>query len=124
MLSSAGIPPVNGFWSNLIIIIATIHAAFTNPNFLWIAGIAVLASIVSLFSFLKVLRYVFLGKPKTDHKDIFYGVMKLIEFLYILWNVNMIYIGLNEKRLSYLILGILGVLIEFIIILVVHGKLF
>ena len=66
----------------------------------------------------------FLGKPHTDHKAIFSGVMTLIAFFSLLWNVTMIYIGFNENSFSYFILGILGVLIAFLIILVVQGKFF
>jgi len=60
-LSIAGIPPFNGFWSKPIIIIAAIQAGF-----LWLAAITILVSFVTLISFLKVLRYTFLGKlPET-----------------------------------------------------------
>ena len=60
-LSIAGIPPFNGFWSKLIIVIAAIQAGF-----LWLAAITILVSFVTLISFLKVLRYAFLGKlPET-----------------------------------------------------------
>jgi multicomponent Na+:H+ antiporter subunit D len=56
-LSTAGIPPLSGFWSKLIIIIA-----------LWTAGyyvyatIAVLASILTVAYFLSMQRRVFFGK--------------------------------------------------------------
>ena len=56
-LSTAGIPPLAGFWSKLIIIIA-----------LWIAGykayaiIAVLGSVLTLAYFLSMQRRVFFGK--------------------------------------------------------------
>ncbi|MBA7553417.1 Na(+)/H(+) antiporter subunit D [subsurface metagenome] len=60
-LSIAGIPPFNGFWSKLIIVIAAFQAGF-----LWLAAITILVSFVTLISFLKVLRYAFLGKlPET-----------------------------------------------------------
>ncbi len=56
-LSIAGVPPFNGFWSKLIIIIAAFQAGFP-----WLAAITILVSFVTLISFLKVLRYAFLGK--------------------------------------------------------------
>ncbi len=55
-LSIAGVPPLNGFWSKLIIIIAAFQAGFP-----WLAAVTVLVSLVTLISFLKVLRYAFLG---------------------------------------------------------------
>lgn len=57
-LSAAGVPPLAGFWSKLIIIIA-----------LWTAGhygyavIAVLASLITLTYFLSMQRRVFFGLP-------------------------------------------------------------
>ncbi|RLC36035.1 MAG: NADH/ubiquinone/plastoquinone (complex I), partial [Candidatus Nealsonbacteria bacterium] len=56
-MSIAGIPPFNGFWSKLIIIIACVQA-----NHLGYAFWAVLASILTLASFMKVMKYAFFGK--------------------------------------------------------------
>ena len=56
-LSIAGVPPFNGFWSKLIIVIAAFQAGLP-----WLAAITILVSFVTLISFLKVLRYAFLGR--------------------------------------------------------------
>jgi multicomponent Na+:H+ antiporter subunit D len=57
-LSIAGVPPFNGFWSKLIIVIAAAQAGY------WLlAGLAVLVSFVTLLSFLKVQRYALEGEP-------------------------------------------------------------
>ncbi|MFH1368165.1 MAG: proton-conducting transporter membrane subunit [Elusimicrobiota bacterium] len=58
-LSISGIPPLNGFWSKLIIILACIQAGKY-----WFASFAVFASILTLASFLKIQRYVFFGFQK------------------------------------------------------------
>ena len=64
-LSCAGLPPLAGFWSKLVIIIA-----------LWLAGyksyavIAVLGSILTLAYFLALQRKVFFGKPSVEFKDV------------------------------------------------------
>lgn len=55
--SIAGVPPFNGFWSKLILVIAAIQAGFFG-----LAAVTVLVSLVTLLSFLKVQRYVFLGE--------------------------------------------------------------
>lgn len=61
LLSTAGIPPLAGFWSKLIIIIA-----------LWVAGyhtysmIAVLASVITLGYLLSLQRSVFFGKTRDE----------------------------------------------------------
>ena len=52
----AGIPPLNGFWSKLIIIVACVQSGF-----LGFAAVAVVMSIVTLAYQLKVQRYVFFG---------------------------------------------------------------
>lgn len=55
-MSIAGIPPFNGFWSKLIIIMAAVEAGRYGYAF-W----AVFASILTLASFMKVMKYGFLG---------------------------------------------------------------
>lgn len=56
-LSIAGIPPFNGFWSKLLIIVACVQSG----HYVY-AGWAVLVSIMTLASFMKVQRYAFFGK--------------------------------------------------------------
>ena len=59
-MSIAGIPPFNGFWSKLIIIIAAVEAGK-----FWYAFWAVLASVLTLASFTKVMKYAFFGNLKA-----------------------------------------------------------
>lgn len=56
-LSISGIPPFNGFFSKLIIIIAAIQAGLIGYAFL-----AIIGSILTLASFMKVQRYGFRGE--------------------------------------------------------------
>ena len=57
-LSIAGVPPFNGFWSKLIIVIAAAQAGF------WLlAALAVFVSFMTLLSFVKVQRYALEGDP-------------------------------------------------------------
>jgi len=55
--SIAGVPPFNGFWSKLILVIAAVQAGYFG-----LAAVTVIVSLVTLLSFLKVQRYVFLGE--------------------------------------------------------------
>lgn len=64
-MSIAGIPPFNGFWSKLIIIIACVQA-----NRLGYAFWAVLASILTLASFTKVMKYAFFGEPRKRWSEV------------------------------------------------------
>lgn len=57
-MSISGIPPFNGFFSKLIIIIAAI-----NGRFYLLAVLAVIVSIITLAYFLKFQRYAFFNKP-------------------------------------------------------------
>jgi multicomponent Na+:H+ antiporter subunit D len=56
-LSISGVPPLNGFWSKLIIIVALVQAG--QPVF---ALIAVLASVLTLWYYLLIQRKAFFGK--------------------------------------------------------------
>jgi multicomponent Na+:H+ antiporter subunit D len=55
-LSIAGVPPFNGFWSKLMIVLACFQAGRYG-----LAAVTLLVSFVTLVSFLKVMRYAFLG---------------------------------------------------------------
>lgn len=56
-MSISGIPPFNGFFSKLVIIVAAVMA-----KFYFLAALAVIVSIITLASFLKFQRYAFYDK--------------------------------------------------------------
>ena len=62
-MAISGIPPFNGFFSKLIIIIAAIMA-----KFYLLALLAVIVSIITLASFLKFQRYAFFNKAENAIK--------------------------------------------------------
>ncbi|MDD5382469.1 MAG: proton-conducting transporter membrane subunit [Candidatus Margulisbacteria bacterium] len=64
-MSIAGVPPFNGFWSKLFIILACIQAGK-----LWFALAAIIGSILTLSSFLKVQKYAFFEKVKQGFEDL------------------------------------------------------
>lgn len=64
-MSIAGIPPFNGFWSKLLIIIAAVQAERYGYAF-W----AVLASVLTLASFTKVMKYAFWGNLREKWSQI------------------------------------------------------
>ncbi|MFH0965510.1 MAG: proton-conducting transporter membrane subunit [Planctomycetota bacterium] len=63
-LSISGVPPMNGFWSKLMIVIALVLAGH-----LWLAAMTVLVSFMTLLSFVKVQRYVLEGDPSARVAD-------------------------------------------------------
>jgi len=64
-LSVAGLPPFNGFFSKLIIIIAAVQASHVGY-----AIIAVIGSLLTLVYFMKVQRYGFRGENKIEKPEI------------------------------------------------------
>ena len=64
-MSISGVPPFNGFFSKLIIIIAAIMA-----HFYVLAVMAVVVSIITLASFLKFQRYAFYNKSEKNELKI------------------------------------------------------
>ena len=64
-LSISGVPPLSGFWSKLIIIMALVQAGE------WpLAVIAVLASVLTLWYYLLIQRQAFFGKLNERWKDV------------------------------------------------------
>ena len=57
-LSISGVPPLNGFWSKLIIVLALVLGGFYV-----LAAVTAIVSFVTLLSFAKVQRYVLGGEP-------------------------------------------------------------
>jgi multicomponent Na+:H+ antiporter subunit D len=60
-MSISGIPPFNGFFSKLIIILAAIQAGYYV-----LAALAVIVSIITLASFMKVQKYAFAGEENGN----------------------------------------------------------
>ncbi|GAB4031692.1 MAG: proton-conducting transporter membrane subunit [Elusimicrobiota bacterium] len=65
LFSTAGVPPLSGFWSKLLIILA-----------LWVTGaktfavLALLFSIVTLAYFMVMQKKVFFGRPKEEFREV------------------------------------------------------
>ena len=99
-MSIAGIPPFNGFWSKLIIIIACVQA-----NRLGYAFWAVLASILTLASFMKVMKYAFFGKlrekwNKVEEVPVYMKLaMVILALICVVGGVLLIY-NINEVFLK------------------------
>lgn len=64
-MAISGIPPFNGFFSKVLIIIAAVQAGY-----LWIAFFAVLVSVITLASFTKIQKYVFSGELHSKYEKI------------------------------------------------------
>jgi len=92
-MAISGIPPFNGFFSKLIIIIAAVKAGFY-----LLAFFAVIVSIITLASFMKVQRYAFFSKEAYDGGN---GLVKEVPFA---MTFSMVLLGVLCLALSALIL--------------------
>jgi len=64
-MSISGVPPFSGFWSKLIIVMACVEQGE------WFYGAwAILVSILTLASFLKVTKFAFLGRLKKGFENV------------------------------------------------------
>lgn len=98
-MSISGIPPFNGFFSKLIIVIAAIKGGFY-----LIAVLAIIVSIVTLASFMKFQRYAFYNK-KTFTKKIkevpFYMQFSMIVLVILCLGLSLLAIpGIREVILT------------------------
>jgi len=64
LLSMAGIPPLSGFWSKLLIVLAVWQMSQ------WLALAALLASVLTLGYFLLLQKKVFFGKTAPHMEDV------------------------------------------------------
>jgi multicomponent Na+:H+ antiporter subunit D len=72
-LSTAGIPPLSGFWSKLVIVIALWQSGHYNY-----AALAIVASVITLAYFLVMQRKVFFGNVGEGMEGIKEAGMSLI----------------------------------------------
>ena len=94
-MSIAGIPPLNGFWSKLIIVLACVEVGSYG-----FAATAVVMSIVTLAYQLKVQRHAFFGAPTSEPARIQREPKMMV--------VAMIILTAGTIALSLLVIGGLG----------------
>ena len=86
---------------------------------------------VASFSFAKGMlsnkvtgSILFLGKPKTERKSIFSGLLTLVAVFSLIGNGLMLYVGMIDARMSYFVLGIFAVAVSILAILIIQGFFF
>ena len=95
-MAISGIPPFNGFFSKLIIIVAAVMG-----HFYLLAALAALVSIITLASFMKFQRYAFYNKDSGQRKD---SVIKEVPFPMVF---SMIVLGVICLLLSLLAIPVI-----------------
>ncbi len=78
-LSIAGVPPFNGFWSKLIIILAAFSAGY-----FWLGAVLVLTAFLTLAYYLRFQKSVIFGEPTSIMKNVreapFMMIMPMVIF--------------------------------------------
>jgi NADH-quinone oxidoreductase subunit N len=62
MFSMAGVPPFGGFWAKWSVLKEVVAA-----DFVWLAGVAVLFSIVGAYYYLRVVKIMYFDEPENGH---------------------------------------------------------
>jgi NADH-quinone oxidoreductase subunit N len=66
LLSLAGMPPLAGFIAKFFVFLAAVQST----RWIWLAVVGVLNSIVGLYYYLTVLKYVYLYRSDEDEKPV------------------------------------------------------
>jgi len=94
MLSMAGIPPLAGFAGKFYL-----FAAVVEKGYLWIALVGLVMSMVSVYYYLTVARFMYLGEPADESPITISGSMK---FVLLVAMIATIFFGIYPAPLSEL----------------------
>ena len=61
MFSMAGVPPFLGFWAKLAVLLQLVSAGMV-----WLAGVAVVFSIVGAYYYLRIIKLMYFDKPQDS----------------------------------------------------------
>jgi NADH-quinone oxidoreductase subunit N len=65
MVSLAGVPPLAGFFGKFLLLRSALQAGASNPGLYWLAGVAIVGVVISLYYYFGVVRAVYWGED--DH---------------------------------------------------------
>ncbi len=66
MVSLAGIPPLAGFFGKFLLFKAVVEQGATNPLYYWLAGVAILGVVISLWYYFGVVRAIYWPGEAAD----------------------------------------------------------
>lgn len=68
MFALAGIPPLSGFMSKAVLVSASVEAAQITPWMIWLGVALVLNSALSLYYYVRVIKYMYVEKGESEAK--------------------------------------------------------
>jgi NADH:ubiquinone oxidoreductase subunit 2 (subunit N) len=73
LLSLAGVPPLGGFMSKFVLFMSAVRGSFEEGYswLLWLAIAGIVNSLISLFYYAKVIRYIYAEAPKAETRTRF-----------------------------------------------------
>lgn len=97
MVSLAGVPPMAGFVGKFLLIKAAIEQGAVNTSFYWLAGIAVVGVVISIYYYFGVIRVIYWSQPAGDRSRV--PVSWPNRMALIVCSVGMLYLGILPNTL-------------------------
>ena len=92
MVSLAGIPPLAGFFGKFLLLKAVIEQGVSFSGYYWLAGIAVVGVVISLYYYFGVIRAIYWSKAPAALSPI--EVSRPVKFSLYTCIAGMLYLGM------------------------------
>jgi NADH-quinone oxidoreductase subunit N len=66
MVSLAGIPPLAGFFGKFLLLRAVIEQGAANPAYFWLAGVAIIGVVISIYYYFGIIRVIYWSEKPVD----------------------------------------------------------
>ena len=97
MMSLAGIPPLAGFFGKFLLIKAVLEQGSANPAYYWLAGVAILGVVISMYYYFGVIRALYWPAEVSDSSPV--PISWPNRLLLVISAAGMFYLGLMPGSL-------------------------